>query len=94
MPVVGSEAQEAGGTVIVLVSKVAAPFRARARPMRVAPVFMVMLCSAITVPWKLVVVPKVAELVTCQKTPQAWALLVRRTLDPLAVVSVLPIWKT
>jgi hypothetical protein len=38
-------------------------------------------------------VPKVAELPTCQATPQLEALLERSTEEPLAVVSVVPIWK-
>jgi hypothetical protein len=49
-PVTGSEVHSAAGLVIVFVSIVTAPFRARARPMRVALVFMVMLVRAITVP--------------------------------------------
>ena len=38
--------------------------------------------------------PSVAELPTCQNAPQDWPPLMKATLDPLAVVSVLPIWKT
>ena len=57
--------------VIMLVSRVTAPFLASARPRRSAPVFIVMLVSAITVPTKLVPVPRVAELPTCQYTLQA-----------------------
>jgi hypothetical protein len=41
----------------------------------------------------LVVVPKVAELPTCQNTPQPTAPLINITLLSAAVVSVLPIWK-
>jgi hypothetical protein len=55
-----------GGGVIVFVSRVTAPFRASARPIIVAPVVIVMLVRAMTLPWKLVVVPNVAELPTCQ----------------------------
>jgi hypothetical protein len=39
------------------------------------------------------VVPRVAELPTCQKMLEAWAPLMRTTLLLVAVVSVLPIWK-
>ncbi len=34
-----------------------------------------------------------AELPTCQYTAHAWAPLLRRTVELLAVVSALPIWK-
>ena len=54
------------GTVIVLPSMVTAPPIARARPLTVAPVSSVIEVVAIIVPAKFVVVPRVAELVTCQ----------------------------
>lgn len=57
--------------VIVLVSIVTAPLRARARPFKFAPVFRVMLVSASMFPTKFVVVPRVAELPTCQNTLQS-----------------------
>ena len=48
---------------MVLLSKVTAPFRAKALPQpMVAPVFRVMLVSARIFPWNEVVVPRVAEL--------------------------------
>jgi hypothetical protein len=50
-----------------------------------------MLVSAAILPTNEVLVPRVAELPTCQKTPQLDALLIRRTDELLAVVSVLPI---
>jgi hypothetical protein len=78
----------------VLESSVTAPFRAKARPVTVAPVVSVMLVSATIFPAKEVVVPSVAELPTCQWTLHAEPLLVMTTLEPLAVVSVVPIWKT
>ena len=53
-----------------------------------------MLASARMFPLKVVVVPSVAELPTCQNAPQDWPPLMKTTLEPLAVVSVLPIWKT
>jgi len=80
-------------TAIVLVSIVTAPFRANAAPVMVAPVFRVMLVSARIVPWKAVVVPRVAELPTCQKTLHARAPPVRTTLLPDPVMRVLPAWK-
>jgi hypothetical protein len=39
------------------------------------------------------VVPTVAELVTCHHTPQAAAPLIGTTDEAAAVVSELPIWK-
>ena len=54
----------------VLVSIVTAPFRARALPDTLAPVFRVMLVSARIFPTNVVVVPSVAELPTCQNTLQ------------------------
>ena len=54
----------------VFVSSVTAPFRARALPDTLAPVFMVMLVSARIFPTNVVVVPRVAELPTCQNTLQ------------------------
>jgi hypothetical protein len=82
-------------TEMWLVSIVTAPFRARARPGAMfAPVTRVMLVSARIFPWNAVVVPSVAELPTCQNTLQAEPPLIMRTDELLAVVSVLPIWKT
>ena len=77
---------------MVLVSSVTAPVRAKARPgMIVAVVFNVILASARILPWKAVVVPKVAELPTCHQTLQPVPLFMVVTDEPLAVVSVLPI---
>jgi hypothetical protein len=45
------------------------------------------------VPTNLVVVPRVAELPTCQKTSHAWVESRTLTTELLAVVSLLPIWK-
>jgi hypothetical protein len=59
------------GTVMVLSSSVTAPVWTCTRPLRVAPVLSVADASASTVPTKVVEVPKVAELPTCQKTLQA-----------------------
>ena len=81
------------GRVMVLVSSVTEALRARARPVRVAPVFRPVDCSDMMVPTKLVSVPSVAELPTCQKTLQGEAPLIRTTLLADAVVRVEPIWK-
>lgn len=61
------------GTVIVLSSMVTAPPSASARPFTVAPVFNVIDVVARIVPAKCVVVPRVAELPTCQNTWHACA---------------------
>jgi len=79
---------------MLLLSKVTAPFSAMARPFVIdEPVVIVTEAAAMMVPWKAVFVPRVAELPTCQKTLPAEAPLVSVTLELLAVVSVLPIWK-
>jgi hypothetical protein len=77
-----------------LVSIVTAPLRASARPEIVAPVATVMLVKARMFPENRVSVPSVAELPICQNTLHRDAMLMRETLEVLAVVSVLPIWKT
>ncbi|HQU25873.1 MAG TPA: hypothetical protein PLS29_02445, partial [Acidimicrobiales bacterium] len=84
---------EQTGTVTWLSSRVTAPFRARTRPLTVAPVSSVTDVRASTVPAKLVVVPRVAELPTCQNTLHAWAPFSKTTLAELAVVSVDAAWK-
>ncbi len=77
----------------LLVSSVTAPFRASARPpVTLALVFKVMLVSARMLPRKVVVVPTIAELPTCQKTLQGEPPLIKMTDELLAVVRVLPIW--
>lgn len=76
-----------------LVSSVTAPFSAKARPVRLAPVVTVMLASARIFPENDVPVPSVAELPTCQNTLHVAPPLIRTTDEPLAVVSVLPILK-
>jgi hypothetical protein len=48
--------------------RVTAPLRASRRPRTDVASFSEMLESAITLPWKAVAVPSVAELPTCQKT--------------------------
>ena len=69
----GGGAKRQVGTVIVLSSIVTAPLIARARPFTVAPVFSVIDVVARIDPAKSLVVPKVAELPTCQNTLHACA---------------------
>src|ERR1035438_7607346 len=77
---------------MTLLSKVTAPFLAKALPQpMVAPVFRVMLVSARIFPGNAGVVPRVAELPTCQYTFESVKLLLKITDELLAVVSVLPI---
>src|SRR5688572_3787864 len=64
---------------MLLVSSVTAPFRAKALPTSLAPVFMVMLVSARILPRNVVLVSMVAELLTCHWTPHG--------LPPLIVVT-------
>jgi hypothetical protein len=54
------------GRVMVLVSRVTEPLRARRRPWMSVPVVAVMEVSAMTVPTMVEAVPRVAELPTCQ----------------------------
>ena len=77
----------------MLLSSVTAPVCAKALPDTLAPVFKVMLVSARMFPMNEVVVPRVAELPTCQNTLQPEPPLMMFTDELLAVVSVLPIWK-
>lgn len=79
--------------VMTLVSRVTAPFCARARPSIVAPVFTEIEVSARIVPMKSVPTSIVAELPTCQKMLQDCAPPVRTTLLPTPVMSVETAWK-
>jgi hypothetical protein len=79
------------GAVMVSLINDTWPVRARRRPSMTAPLFTLMLALAMTVPTNWVVVSIVAELPTCQKTSHDDALLSNTTLDPGAVVSVVPI---
>lgn len=79
--------------VMVLVSSVTAPSRARRRPWKTAPVCAVTDVWDSTSPTKWVPVPKVAELPTCQTTLHACAPLMRRTALFDAVIRVEPAWK-
>jgi hypothetical protein len=86
--VVAVDDVEQVGTVTVLLSSVTAPVCARTRPSTVAPVSRVAEVRARIVPEKLVVVPSVAELPTCQKTLHACAPFSRITLLEEAVMRV------
>ena len=70
---------EQDDTPIVLLSRVTAPFRARARPFTVAPEVIVIEVRAMIVPANVDPVASVAELVTCQKTLQGLAPLMSAT---------------
>jgi hypothetical protein len=91
--VVVDDARRQVGTVIVLSSMVTAPPSARTRPFTVAPVFNVIDVVARIDPAKLVVVPRVAELPTCQNTLHACAPFSSATLLVDAVVSDDPVSK-
>ena len=67
---------------MVLPAIVIPPVLANALPSSVAPVLKVMDCIARIVPLKTEVVPKVAELPTCQKMLDADAPPLRITLTP------------
>jgi len=82
------------GVVMVSVSRVTAPLRARTRPSMVTPVVTLMEVRARMLPRNTEAVPRVAELPTCQNTWQAWAPLVRVTRLAEAVLRVEPAWKT
>ena len=78
--------------VMVFVSSVTAPPRAKALPTKLAPLFIVMLVNAKMFPAIELFAPIVAELPTCHHTLQAEAPLVSVIDAPLAVVSALPTW--
>jgi hypothetical protein len=81
------------GRVMVLVSRLTWPFRASTRPVTVVPVCTVAEVNAKMLPTKVVLVPKVAELPTCQNTLHAWAPLISATVLFDAVIRVDPTWK-
>jgi hypothetical protein len=86
--VVGDETLQVGD-VMVLSSRVTAPFWASARPSSVAPVFMVIDARARMLPTNEVVEAMVAELPTCQSMLHACTPPVKTTRLPGAVISVL-----
>ena len=75
----------------MLVSNVTAPTLANIRPATVADVVAVIDARARIFPMNIELVPKVAEVPTCQKTFEAWAPLMARTTELLAVVRLVPI---
>jgi hypothetical protein len=75
--------------VMVFVSRVTAPLRAKRRPSTVAPSVAVMLVIARMFPTNCVPVPSVAELPICQKTLHGCAPLIKATRLALIVVKVL-----
>ena len=82
------------GTVTIFESNVTAPaVRASALPFSVAPLASVIEASDKMLPLKVEVVPKAAELPTCQKMLWAEAEPASTTLLPLKVVSPEAIWK-
>ncbi len=74
----------------MLVSRLTAPLRASSLPSSVAPVFAVIVVSAITVPANTEFVPSVADAPICQYTLQGCAPLIRFTVVADPVVSELP----
>ena len=82
------------GIVTVFVSRVTAPLIANSRPSTVASVVAVMSVSANRFPRKTELVPRVAELPTCQKTLHACVPLISATVLDDDVISVDPAWKT
>ena len=81
-------------TTALVPAKVTAPFRARSAS-NVPPVpDTEMDVKATTVPKKVLVAPKVADVPICQKTLPACAPLVRATTAEAAVVKVVAIWNT
>lgn len=81
------------GRVMTLLSRLTCPLRASTRPFTVVPVCTEMEVNAMMVPTKVVLVPRVAELPTCQNTLHGEAPLIRATVLPDAVINVDPAWK-
>jgi hypothetical protein len=79
------------GPVMVLLSNATWPFCAKTRPFKVAPVFMVMLVSAKTLPRNEVVVSKVAELPILHQTLQGSPPVTDEPGDVMRVDTVLKI---
>jgi len=87
------EATEQFGRVMVLLSRVTAPFRASSRPATVAPVLAVIDVRAKMVPTNTEFVPRVAELPTWKKTLHGSAPLMSTMRLADAVIRVLADWK-
>jgi hypothetical protein len=82
------------GAVMVFVSRVTAPFMANRRPSTVAAVVAVMSVRANRFPRNTELVPRVAELPTCQNTLHACVPLINATVLEEEVINVDPAWKT
>jgi hypothetical protein len=93
LPTVGGTVGAGGGAHeendTWLVSMVTAPLRARTLPATVVSVSRLMLVNARIFPTNVVLVPKVAELPTCQKSLQTCPPLMSRIDELLPVMSVL-----
>jgi hypothetical protein len=81
------------GRVMTFVSRLTWPLRASTRPFTVVPVCTEIEVNAMMVPTKVVLVPSVAELPTCQNTLHGEAPLIRATVLFDAVINVDPAWK-
>lgn len=81
------------GRVMMLSSRLTWPLRANTRPFTVLLVCTDIEVNAMIVPTKVVLVPNVAELPTCQNTLHGEAPLMRATVLFDAVINVDPAWK-
>ena len=81
------------GRITVLLSRVTCPLRASTLPAMVEPVCTVASVSAKMFPTNVVLVPRVAELPTCQKTLQGSTPLISITVLFDAVIRVDATWK-
>lgn len=90
--VVGTTNAHDGAVKVSLIS-VTAPFLAKARPSTDTPLFNVIEVRARMLPTNTELLPRVAELPTCQKTLQAWAPPISDTTLADAVVKVELVWK-
>jgi len=82
------QVMQVGGRLTVLVSRVTAAFMESALPVRLTDCSKVMAVPAMMVPTKIVPAPRVAPVLTAQKTLHAWAEPLRTTRLPAAVIRV------
>ena len=85
--------REGSGMEMIVLPMSTAPFRARARPLRLVPAMIVIDSAARMDPEKSESVPSVAELPTCQNTLEASAPFVRMISLEEAAVRVESGWK-
>jgi len=83
---------QVAGTVTRLSSRVTAPFRAKSLPSTLAPVDAEIDVREMIVPTIVELVPRVVELVTCQKTLHGFAPFVNSTTLDELVMRVLSAW--